>query len=422
MKASEYEYEELESVQLPKKKEEELIAKLEKVIDGNSSIQLYKITKIAEKNEDIFFMLQWLEENKITIRGQNGTLESEFENYERTAKKLGANGDKTPFSKPKRMSDEQQKEGFRRLDELKKIIAMGQASKEEELEYDRLVIQLTEGNLRLVDHVVNTFPSIQKLQSSSFERDDEIQWGRIALNKAVETYDINRGCAFSTYAINNIYWGIYREWQKSVGIPEYVITEINKVNRVKKYFVDKNGREPTNEEIGSILGMSSERIEVLIKVKEGYFNVQYFSGLDGQEEEKEPQERDFDKRVTQIDGESFAGGIYKEKNNVISISGDGDIGLTEEGNTVLVEPDSTEDFVQAKMLREAIEKQLKTLTPREEHVIKLRFGLYDGKTRSLEEVGKDFDLTKERIRQIEAKALRKLRHPSRARHISGYVR
>jgi RNA polymerase primary sigma factor len=156
-----------------------------------------------------------------------------------------------------------------------------------------------------------------------------------------------------------------------------MVETIHKVSRASRQLLQENGREPTAEEIAKTLGMSPEKVREIMKVAQDPVSLETPIG-----EEEDSHLGDF------------------------------------------IPDDDTpapQDAAASTILREVIERELNTLTAREKHVIKLRFGLYDGRTRTLEEVGKEFDITRERIRQIEAKALRKLRHPSRARHLKGFM-
>jgi RNA polymerase primary sigma factor len=156
-----------------------------------------------------------------------------------------------------------------------------------------------------------------------------------------------------------------------------MVETIHKVSRYQRQLLQEYGREPTADELGEKMGMSADKVREILKIAQEPVSLETPIG-----EEEDSHLGDF-------------------------IPDD--------------ETPTPADAASATMRREVIERQLRTLTPREEHVIKLRFGLYDGRCRTLEEVGKEFRITRERIRQIEAKALRKLRHPSRARHLKGFI-
>ena len=265
---------------------------------------------------------------------------------------------------------------------LKEIGQVRLLSADEEIELAKRVSEgdkaakdkLTEANLRLVVSIA------KKYSGRGLHILDLIQEGNTGLIRAVDKFDYTKGYKFSTYATWWIRQAITRaiaDQARTIRIPVHMVETIHKVSRVSRQMLQELGREATAEEIGEKLGMSSDKVREIMKIAQDPVSLETPIG----EEE-----------------DSHLGDFIQDEDTP-----------------------APADAASQTILREVIERELHTLTPREEHVIKLRFGLYDGRTRTLEEVGKEFDITRERIRQIEAKALRKLRHPSRARHLKGFL-
>ena len=352
---------------------DEIIEKSKK--EGLSAIDLDEAMEEMNYDMDTLDKLyESLEENEIPLGEMSSTEISEIESE---VEKLST-------------SDSMEKlleQGGVQIDDpvrmyLKEIGRVPLLSAEEEKELAERMAQgdeeaktkLVEANLRLVVSIAKRY-----VGKGMFFL-DLIQEGNIGLMKAVDKFDYEKGFKFSTYATWWIRQAITRaiaDQARTIRIPVHMVETIHKVSRYSRQMLQELGREATAEEIGEKMGISAEKVREIMKIAQDPVSLETPIG-----EEEDSHLGDF---IPDDDA-----------------------------------PQPSE-IASATILREVIERELHTLTPREEHVIKLRFGLYDGRSRTLEEVGKEFDITRERIRQIEAKALRKLRHPSRARHLKGFL-
>ena len=348
-------------------------SKKENEINEKDVIDIATKNHLSEDEEEDLF--NWIQENdEILISGEEDELDEDDE---------GEDEEDEEDDSEDTSSQVDRKKSFDSMKAyLQEIGAVDRLTPEEEIEIGRRAAQgdpeakeiMINANLRLVVAMA------RKFLNRGLSYQDLIQEGNLGLIKAVEKFDYEKGFKFSTYATWWIRQAITRaiaDQARTIRIPVHMVETINKLIRVSRQLLQELGREPTPEEIAAELDMPVDRVREILKISQEPVSLETPIG----EEE-----------------DSHLGDFIQDDNV----------------------PVPAEAAAQT-LLKEQLDEVLSTLTEREQKVLRLRFGMSDGRARTLEEVGKEFDVTRERIRQIEAKALRKLRHPSRSRKLRDYL-
>jgi len=358
-----------ELVELGKKKKK--VLEIQEISDFLSDLELS-----PEQMEKVYEYLEAMNIDVLRI-GSDDDLDADIDDLILAEEEEGVDMEKIDLSVPDGISIEDPVRMY-----LKEIGKVPLLSAEEEIDLARRMSEgdesakkrLAEANLRLVVSIAKRYVGRGMLFL------DLIQEGNLGLIKAVEKFDYQKGFKFSTYATWWIRQAITRaiaDQARTIRIPVHMVETINKLIRVSRQLLQELGREPLPEEIAKELDMPVDRVREILKISQEPVSLETPIG----EEE-----------------DSHLGDFIQDDNVPVPA-----------------------EAAAATLLKEQLNEVLDTLTDREQKVLRLRFGMNDGRARTLEEVGKEFDVTRERIRQIEAKALRKLRHPSRSRKLRDYL-
>ena len=358
-----------ELVELGKKKKK--VLEIQEISDFLSDLELS-----PEQMEKVYEYLEAMNIDVLRI-GSDDDLDADIDDLILAEEEEEVDMEKIDLSVPDGISIEDPVRMY-----LKEIGKVPLLSAEEEIDLSRRMSEgdesakkrLAEANLRLVVSIAKRYVGRGMLFL------DLIQEGNLGLIKAVEKFDYQKGFKFSTYATWWIRQAITRaiaDQARTIRIPVHMVETINKLIRVSRQLLQELGREPLPEEIAKELDMPVDRVREILKISQEPVSLETPIG----EEE-----------------DSHLGDFIQDDNVPVPA-----------------------EAAAATLLKEQLNEVLDTLTDREQKVLRLRFGMNDGRARTLEEVGKEFDVTRERIRQIEAKALRKLRHPSRSRKLRDYL-
>lgn len=422
MRVDDFDYEknseEDEIENLTEDRKRKLISKIkDEVIDRH--IALYKVLKIQKNNTELNFLFDWLEENEIELNGINSSLSGEKENYNHIPKMRQS-------IVPEPLSPEKQHELLVELDKLKK-----KGITNESEEYRTIRNELVEHNMRLAKKIVAE--SYGYYKSFGLEINDMNQYAMEALIKAVEKFDVNKGFKLSSYATPTIKNGVIRGWineSQAHQMPQE--SRLVEFRMAKKTYEEKFNKDLTDIEFLNLgrIQLEDGKAEVdilrdLLGIEEGSIETfkSYVKSKDKVSLEELIQENEFEynKKLENIANIDENNGKDRYSHIIASQNG---VNIEADELPIFRDDRNVEDTAiknTLKDIKDIINKNLETLTPRESEVIRLRFG-FDGKgERTLKEVAEKIDRSIERIRQIECKAERKLRHPMRSRHLKDYV-
>ena len=399
MRVSDYEYNENVDGNVSQKRGEVLIEEIEMKIKNNS-VPLFEILMIGKEEEEHTFLFNYLAEKGIDIRGTNITAE-EMNNYTRVSKK-GVNYNNLPEV----IDPDLQEKLFDQMKDVKEECSKNGTDYSKDKRYIDAKNQIWEGNLRLAKYI-SLFKSFR---DSKIDDEDLFAFGYRGLENAIEKFDPAKG-KFSTYAWVAIYRRLEREIARELNIGPSIYIDYKILQAAKESFLEHKRIEPSVEDYMGMLGFSEKKVNDLLNFDKIIYN------HDSLEEKVFGTESDIEQAINTMDDSDN----YIDYGEDTYINGDGEI-----RDIMSLNKDNVQDYdakavveknAELVFLRRKVNEVMETLTPREAEVLRMRFGLRDGSPKTLEEVGYEFKVTRERIRQIEAKALRKLRHPSRSKHL-----
>lgn len=395
MKSKDYEYQAPEEeYQIFEKRKEELIKKVKDQV-RKGFIAHHQILNIGQNDEELDFLYQWLDDNDIEIRGIDSTISGEIPNYTHIPK-MGQS------LTPESLDDEEQEKLFWELSEF------SEKDKEDGSQaYLDVRNKLIERNMKLAKWITS-WKGISKIP---IPLEDKYQMAYIGLANAVDKFNPSLGYKFSTYAAKAIYRRIIREAYKEDGeVKQNIVVkeQLAMIPEIEDQIFSNLGREAKPYEIADILGISLNKVrelQALRKFREKESLEQMAD--DRKDVETIIEDLSDGDTITESSDEAFImDGVYIDEEDTLP-----------EGFRM---KDRVQEKIMSRKLSQSVENMLETLTEREKDVLLLRFGFVDGRTRTLEEVGQRFGLGRERIRQIENKAIRKLRHPSREKLVKDY--